>query len=154
MSGAVLCTKSVDVIGPAMAVSVGTGSLRYDSSSGPAAVVTGGPTSPPAWYDQNCRFVLLTYGRDGSSVLGASVVIEPSPWRYQSAQWVSGSGNVLASLRPFGASTSSSACVSKCVSKSTLTDERACRRFPNPPFTPRTHWSRHALRSLRMSGTP
>src|SRR5918994_5488705 len=98
VSGAVLCTKSVDVIGPAMAVSVATGSLRYDSSSGPAAVVSGGPTSPPAWYDQNCRLVPLRYGCDGSAVLGASVVIEPSPWRYHSVQWVSGSGTVSASL--------------------------------------------------------
>jgi hypothetical protein len=160
VSGAVLCTNRLAVIGPAMAVSVPTGSLRYDSSSGPAAVVRGGPTSPPAWYDQNCRFVPVTYGCGDSSAVGAAVVNEPSPWRYQSVQLVSGSGKVLASLRPFGTSTSfsvcvaSSTCVSLCVSKSTLTDERACLRFPNPPFTPRTHWSSHALRSLRMSGTP
>src|SRR5947207_789071 len=160
VSGAVLCTNNVEVIGPAMAVSVGTGSLRYVNSSGPAAVVTGGPTSPPAWYDQNWRFVPVTYGCDGSGAVGAAVVREPSPWRYQSVQSVSGSGNVLASLRPFGTSTSfsvcvsSSSCVSLCVSNRTLTDERACLRLPNPPFKPRTQWSSHDLRSLRMSGTP
>ncbi len=152
--------NSVDVIGPAMAVSVARGSVRYVSSSGPAAVVIGGPTSPPAWYDQNCRFVPVTYGCGASAAVDATLVSEPSPWRYQSVQFVSGSGNVLASLRPFGTSTcfwvcvSASVWVSLCVSKRTLTDERACLRFPNPPFTPRTHWSSHALRSLRMSGTP
>src|SRR5436190_9152532 len=138
VSGAVLCTNSVAVIGPAMAVSAATGSLRYDSSSGPAAVVSGGPTSPPAWYDQNCRFVPVTYGCEASAPVGAAVVSEPSPWRYQSVQLVSGSGNVLASLRPFGTSTSfsvcvaSSVCVSLCVSNSTVTDVRACLTLPNP----------------------
>src|SRR5918994_5210440 len=95
VSGAVLCTKRVAVIGPAIAVSVATGSLRYDSSSGPAAVVRGAPTSPPAWYDQNCRFVPVTYGCSDSSAVGAAVVNEPSPWGDQSVQLVSGSGNVL-----------------------------------------------------------
>ena len=141
VSGAVLCTNSVAVIGPAIAVSVATGSLRYVSSSGPRPSSRGGPTSPPAWYDQNCRFVpvhvrlrRLRRGRRGGR--------QASRRRAGTSRssWCRAAGRSCASLRPFGTS-APSVCVA---SRLLVRLEQNADRRARPASRSRTRRSRRA----------
>src|SRR3954470_22286413 len=67
VSTPVVETLSVALIGPTIAMGLVTAGVAYSNSSGPSAVVNGGPKVGPAWYDHDWRREPDTYVSEGTS---------------------------------------------------------------------------------------